>query len=144
MLSAVTTRSRKLFQPNWYVMGLRTRLLHSLLIGLAMDGSAVVHEDPRRSLIQAYIQQPRRLAFLKGLGRVVDLYGTLNDNDHVLSAWQASRKGSVLEGIRGLKWGTTLAGLCTKSARAMRGRACFRPSSRGRLGEISGVGDGWG
>ena len=63
-----------------------------------MDGSAVVHEDPRRSLIQAYIQQPRRLAFLKGLGRVVDLYGTLNDNDHVLSAWQASRKGSVLVG----------------------------------------------
>ena len=61
-----------------------------------MDGSAVVHEDPRRSLIQAYTQQPRRLAFLKGLGRVVDLYGTLNDNDHALSALQASRQGSVL------------------------------------------------
>ena len=55
-------------------------------------------EDPRRSLIQAYARQPRRFAFLKGLGRVVDLYGTLNDNDRVLGALQASRKGVVSVG----------------------------------------------
>ena len=52
-------------------------------------------EDPRRRLIREYVQQPRRTAFLRGLGRVVDLYGTLNDNHQVLSALRESRDMSV-------------------------------------------------
>ncbi len=55
-------------------------------------------EDPRRSLIQAYVQQPRRFAFLRGLGRVVDLPATLNDNDHVLNVLQGSLNAPVSVG----------------------------------------------
>lgn len=77
---------------------IQSRFPHAVTNRMPMASIPGRDEDPRRSLIQAYAQQPRRLAFLKGLGRAVDLYGTLNDNDHVLSALQASRKGSVLAG----------------------------------------------
>lgn len=77
---------------------IQSRFPHAVTHRAPMASIRGGDEDPRRSLIQAYAQQPRRFAFLKGLGRVVDLYGTLNDNDHVLSTLQASRKGSALAG----------------------------------------------
>lgn len=77
---------------------IQSRFPHAVTHRMPMASTQGRDEDPRRSLIRAYAQQPRRFAFLKGLGRVVDLYGTLNDNDHVLSTLQASRKGSVLAG----------------------------------------------
>ena len=52
-------------------------------------------DDPRRKLIWEYTQQSQWRAILRGVGRAVDLYGTLNDNYHVLRALQTSRGVSV-------------------------------------------------
>ena len=48
-------------------------------------------DDPRRRLILEYTQQSPWRTILRGVGRAVDLFGNLNDNDHVLSSLQASR-----------------------------------------------------
>lgn len=52
-------------------------------------------DDPRRRLIWEYTQQSRWRAILRGVGRAVDLYGTLNDNYRVLGALQTSRGASA-------------------------------------------------
>lgn len=52
-------------------------------------------DDPRRRLIWEYTKQPRWRAILRGAGRSVDLYGTLNDNYRVLGALQTSRGASA-------------------------------------------------
>lgn len=75
--------------------GIQTRFPDAVTNRIPTPSVQGKDEDPRRSLVRAYAQQSRRIAFLRGLGRVVDLYGTLNDSHQVLSALRASRDTSV-------------------------------------------------